>query len=241
MAAIPSADFAGVFERSNRAAQDLRAQVEKIIRSDIDESRTARSVLLQSIGSVLEDIASMKKTVEKIPASIGASLKAKAETGTDNQEIMGKLDGISSQLEEIIHGLKSFGEAYANDKEQQTPFVSQNIYSGSDAQMEKLLTDSLPGLEGLLRANAKAQSKELEGFSRELSELVRQNSTALIHEVKAGVRGELSRMSDDMLSKAEAKREGEFAGLRRMFRVIMIMSGASIALTVIVIIMMLLK
>ena len=28
---------------------------------------------------------------------------------------------------------------------------------------------SLPGLEGLLRANAKAQSKELEEFSREVS------------------------------------------------------------------------
>ena len=178
-AALPSADFAGVFERSSRASQELRAHIEKIIRSDIEENRAGRSVLMQSIGSVLEDIAALRRITEKLPAALDSALKSKPESQVSTQALEQKLDGITEMLNELIHGVKSFGEAYAADKEQQTPLVSQNIYSGNDAQLEQLLTGALPSLEGLLRANAKAQSKELEDFSREVSAQLEQNNIAL--------------------------------------------------------------
>ena len=154
ISAVPAADFSGALERYNRTSQDLRSQIEKIIRSDIDENRAGRSVLMQSISSVLEDISSVKRTLEKLPGNIDAAVKsAKPDTlSLDTKELEQKLDSISAMLNEIISGIKSFAEAYAEDKEQHTPLVSQNIYSGSDAQLEKLITASLPSLEGLVRA-----------------------------------------------------------------------------------------
>ena len=251
MSAIPSADFTGVFERSSKASQELRTHIEKIIRSDIEENRTARNVLLQSeamltqsISGILEDISALKRAAEKLPVSIDSALKAQAKTetaGKGNKEIMEKLEGISAQLEEIIHGLKSFGEAYASDREQQTPFVSQNIYSGSDAQLEKLLSDSLPGLEGLLRANAKAQSRELEEFSREMTALHEQNNKALIHEVSVKVGEEIARYGEEMQGRLNDERRGQFEQITKMLKIVMGISGGCVFLTVIALIMMLLK
>ena len=246
-AAIPSADFAGVFERSSRAAQDLRTQIEKIIRSDIDENRTARSVLLQSISSILEDISALKRTAEKLPANIESAVKAKTMQETEktgNQDIMGRLEGISAQVEEIIHGLKSFCEAYAHDREQQaqqTPFVSQHIYSGSDAQMEKLLTDSLPGLEGLLRANAKAQSKELEEFSREVAAQLTQNNSALIHEVSVKVSEELGHYGEDMMTRLKDECRSEVERMTKLLKIAVCLSGGCVVMTAVTLIMTLLK
>ena len=241
-AAIPSADFAGVFERSSRAAQELRTQVEKIIRADIDENRAGRSVLLQSVSSILEDVSALKRTVERLPANIDSALKAQAKTDTDdtdNQEIMGRLEGISGQLDEIIHGMKSFGEAYANDREQQ-PFV-QHIYSGSDAQMEKLLTDTLPGLEGLLRANAKAQSKELEEFSRELGALHEEGRKTLIHEVSEKVSEQIARYGEEMQRRLNDERRGHFEQITRMLKIVMGISGGCVVMAAIMLIITLLK
>ena len=238
MAAIPSADFAGVFERSSRASQELRAYIEKIIRSDIDENRAGRSVLMQSIGSMREDVISLKRTVEKLPASLYAK---PAEPDTSNQELMQKLDSIAAMLDELIHGVKSFGEAYASDREQQTPIVSQQIYSGSDAQLEKLITETLPSLEGLIRAGAKSQSRELDGFSREISALHEQNNIALIHEVKAGVSEELSAQNEAMFTRLHDVHGSEAEKFTKMLRLVMIMSGASVVLSVIMIVVMLLK
>ncbi len=114
MSAIPAADFSGALERSNRLAQDLRSSLEKVVRSGIDEDRAGRSVLMQSISSVLEDISALKRTAEKIPASVDSALKAKPDTQTiDIQGLEKKIYDITGMLEELIHGVKSFGEAYA--------------------------------------------------------------------------------------------------------------------------------
>ena len=241
LAAVPSADFAGSLERSNRLAQDLRSQIEKVIRSDIDENRAGRSVIMQSIGNILEDISAVKRTVEKLPANLEKSKPNPEALNINTKALEAKLDSITGLLDEIIHGMKSFGEAYAEDKEQHTPLVTQQIYSGSDSQLEKLLTESLPNLEGLLRANAKSQSKELEGFSQELSALHEQNNIALIHEVKEGVSEELSHYTENMLSKLNEAHESESAKLAKLFKILLIMSGTSIFLTVIMIVMMILK
>ena len=130
MSAIPAADFSGALERSNRLYQDLRTSLEKVVRSGIDEDRAGRSVLMQSISSVLEDISALKRTAEKIPAAVDSALKSKPENQTLNtQGLEKKLDTITKMLEELIDGVKSFGEAYAADKEQHTPLVAQHIFA----------------------------------------------------------------------------------------------------------------
>ena len=242
MSAIPAADFSGALERSNRLAQDLRSSLEKVVRSGIDEDRAGRSVLLQSISSVLEDISALKRTAEKIPAALDSALKSKPDTQTiDTQGLEKKLDGITKMLEELIHGVKSFGEAYAADREQHTPLVAQHIYSGNDAQLEQLVNSSLPGLEGLLRANAKAQSKELEEFSREVSEQLKQNNAALIHEVSVKVGEEVARYGAEMMSRLNDERKGQFERMTGRLKIVMWLAGGSVVMSVVMLVMMLVK
>ena len=242
MSAIPAADFSGALERSNRLAQDLRTSLEKVVRSGIDEDRAGRSVLMQSISSVLEDISALKRTAEKIPASVDSALKAKPDTQTiDTQGLEKKLDGITKMLDELIHGVKSFGEAYAADREQHTPLVAQHIYSGNDAQLEQLVNSSLPGLEGLLRANAKAQSKELEEFSREVSEQLKQNNAALIHEVSVKVGEEVARYGAEMMSRLNDERKGQFEQMAGRLKAVMWLAGGSFVMAAVMLVMMLVK
>ena len=242
MSAIPAADFSGALERSNRLAQDLRSSLEKVVRSGIDEDRAGRSVLLQSISSVLEDISALKRTAEKIPAALDSALKSKPDTQTiDTQGLEKKLDGITKMLDELIHGVKSFGEAYAADREQHTPLVAQHIYSGNDAQLEQLVNSSLPGLEGLLRANAKAQSKELEEFSREVSEQLKQNNAALIHEVSVKVGEEVARYGAEMMSRLNDERKGQFERMTGRLKIVMWLAGGSVVMSVVMLVMMLVK
>ena len=242
MSAIPAADFSGALERSNRLAQDLRSSLEKVVRSGIDEDRAGRSVLLQSISSVLEDISALKRTAEKIPAALDSALKSKPDTQTiDTQGLEKKLDGITKMLDELSHGVKSFGEAYAADREQHTPLVAQHIYSGNDAQLEQLVNSSLPGLEGLLRANAKAQSKELEEFSREVSEQLKQNNAALIHEVSVKVGEEVARYGAEMMSRLNDERKGQFERMTGRLKIVMWLAGGSVVMSVVMLVMMLVK
>ena len=242
MSAIPAADFSGALERSNRLAQDLRTSLEKVVRSGIDEDRAGRSVLLQSISSVLEDISALKRTAEKIPATLDSALKAKPDAQTiDTQGLEKKLDGITAMLEELIHGVKSFGEAYAADREQHTPLVAQHIYSGNDAQLEQLVNISLPGLEGLLRANAKAQSKELEEFSREVSEQLKQNNAALIHEVSVKVSEETGHYGGEMMTRLKEECRSEVERMTKMLKIAVCLSGGCVVMTAVMLIMTLLK
>ena len=242
MSAIPAADFSGALERSNRLYQDLRTSLEKVVRSGIDEDRAGRSVLMQSISSVLEDISALKRSAEKLPASIDSALKAKPDTQTiDTKGLEKKLDGITGMLEELIHGVKSFCEAYAADKEQHTPLVAQHIYSGNDAQLEQLVNTALPDLEGLLRANAKAQSKELEEFSREVSAQLTQNNAALIHEVSVKVGEEVARYGAEMMSRLNDERKGQFERMAKTLKIVMWLAGGSFVMAVIGIIMVLIR
>ena len=243
--AIPATDLSGILERSNRTSQDLRTNIEKAIRLGIDEERAGRSVILQSIGGVLEETAALRKSIDKLPALIDAALKAKPDStagNTNPRELTEKLDAISSRLEEVIHGIKSFGEAYAQQIENSALQTEhQPIYSGSEAILEKLVSASLPGLENLVRANAKYQMQELEALSQEISAMHEQNNIALVHELKQEVADEISRYGDEMSDKFNGEHNGKFNSMIKMFRLSLIMSGASLFLMIIVVIMTLLK
>ncbi|MBQ7154406.1 MAG: hypothetical protein IJR85_02485 [Synergistaceae bacterium] len=236
---MPSADFSGLFDRITRSSQDTQAHIKKSIRSEIEENRAGRSVIMQSLGNVLEDISALRRMMEKVPAPA----KAKAEQPVNYApDFSGKLNEISSRLEEIIHGLKSFGEAYAHSMEQKESDVQAvPVYSGNDARLEKLVTQSLPGLEGFVRANAKSQSQELEEFSREISTLHEQNNIALIHEVSRKVAEEIAHYGEDMLARLSEEREGQFGKIARTMKLAVMLSGAGAAVGVIALVIALFK
>ncbi len=122
--AIPANDFTGALERTNRMSQDLRAQIEKSIRSSIEDSRAGRSVMMQSIGTLLDEIVALKRSIEKIPSGIenaittAAAVKAKDDNDNNNNNMSRtsqEYERISELLSELITGLRSFTETYAKD------------------------------------------------------------------------------------------------------------------------------
>ena len=246
--AVVSPDISVIIERTNKSSQEIKSSIEKLLRSEIDDNRAGRSVILQTISSLLEEISSLKRSIEKIPSNINLESKSTSsstQSNNNSQELSQKLDNISSQLDELIHGIKSFFEAYAHDKEQleshQTPTQIQHIYSGSDADLDKIINTSFPSLENLLRANAKSQSNELEDLSQEISAQNEQNNLALTHEIKNEISNKINKLSEELIVKLNEEQKNQIKSIKKMFNLLLITSGASIITIITMIIALLLK
>ena len=192
-AAIPSGDFTGAIERTNRMTQDMRSGIEKAIRSGIDDSRAGRSMIIQSIGSVLEEVSSLRKMLGKVPEMLEESIRnsrpEEPKNDDDNasfrEEVMNELEEFSGRIDTLTQGIKAFFETYAEDREQSSTLPEDLVRSSVDA-------DALSGLEGLVRAEGKSRSRELEELSREISAMHEQGNIALVHEVREAVSEEVA-------------------------------------------------
>ncbi|MBQ7193513.1 MAG: hypothetical protein IJR98_03985 [Synergistaceae bacterium] len=190
--AIPSTDFAGALERTNRTSQELRASIERAVRSGIDDSRAGRSMIIQSIGTVLEEVAALRKSVEKFSETLESGLNnikiPEVKNDTVPKELMNEIDGISERIDTLTQGIKVFFETYAEHRESDS--------SGNSGTVQAFLdTEALSGLEGLVRAEGKAHSTELAEFSREISSMTEENNAVLLHEVREAVAAEISGIS----------------------------------------------
>lgn len=229
--AIPANDFSGALERISRTSQDLRTHIDKAVRSSIDENRAARSMMMQSLGNLLEEISALKRSVDRLPENIRQrtekteKAEKKTETPDNTQQ---KLDEITGLLTELIQGLQNFAEAKPHVNAEM-PESSQVIYE-SDRRLDKMMTTTLPALEGLVKAEGKAHTHELEEFSKEISALHEQNNIALLHEVKEAVKQELKAYGDEMLNQIDAERTRQTEQVNKMFRVVIIASGINIFL-----------
>ena len=239
-AAIPANDFSGALERINRTSQDMRIQIEKAIRLGIDDNKAARSVIMQSLGNLLEEIGTMKRGFDRMPDM----LKAQAETrkpDTNNDEITSqKLEEITGLLKELIEGIKNLSEIYTDNHQTEIASDISHVIAEDSPAMDKILA-TIPALEGLVKAEGKAHSHELEEFSREISALHEQNNIALIHEVKETAGQELKAYGEDLLIQLDSERERQINTASKMFRTVIILSGVNIFLMLIVLIVMLVK
>ncbi len=201
VSAIPSTDFAGALERTNRTSQELRTSIERAVRSGIDDSRAGRSMIIQSIGTVLEEVSALRKSIEKIekleklekiPELLENALNnikiPEAKNDTVPEALMSEIAGISERIDTLTQGIKVFFETYAEHRESDS--------SGNSGTVQAFLdTEALSGLEGLVRAEGKAHSTELAEFSREISSMTEENNAALLHEVREAVAAEISGIS----------------------------------------------
>ena len=234
---MPSAEIVSALERSSRASQDFRTQIEKAIHNDIDENRAGRSMMMQTLSGMLDEITAVRKAIAKIPASPKTELPAPREDYTE------KLEHISGLIDELIVGIKNFTETYTNTSSQKISDSTINapVFIENDTRLDKLVDTTLPGLEGLVRANAKSYSTELREFSREISTLHEENNSAMVHELTEAVRGELEAHAEELSARIEAEREKESAALSKRVKALMILSGASVFMSLLALITLLLK
>ncbi|MBQ6968813.1 MAG: hypothetical protein IJP85_00645 [Synergistaceae bacterium] len=203
VSAIPSTDFAGALERTNRTSQELRTSIERAVRSGIDDSRAGRSMIIQSIGTVLEEVSALRKSIEKIekleklekiPELLENALNnikiPEAKNDTVPEALMSEIAGISERIDTLTQGIKVFFETYAEHRENDSSDLS-------NAGIARPVFDAeaLSGLEGLVRAEGKTHSTELAEFSREISSMTEENNAVLLHEVREAVAAEISGIS----------------------------------------------
>ena len=154
---------------------------------------------------------------------------------------MQELARISELINDLITGITTFSQTYANDraqKETQTQnfevLNDSQILSENNSRLDKLINNSLPGIEGLVKAHEKTQSHELEEFSREISTLHEQNNLALIHEIKENLNKELIKTSEKILESLNEEREKQNAKNSLILKITMGLTGANLILIVIV-------
>lgn len=241
-------DVVNALDRTNMISQDLRNQIEKAVRSGIDEGRAGRSIIIQSVRTAVEEISSLRKILDRVPENLEAALKNNRPD--DNNIILQELARISELLNELIAGLTTFSQTYANDRakinsENESknfePLNDSQILNENNSRLDKLINSSLPGLEGLVKAHEKTQSHELEEFSREISMLHKQNNLALIHEIKEAVRQELSNSSEEISGKLGDEHGAQGAKISLMLKILVGVSGLSLVFSFITIFMMLFR
>ena len=239
-ASIPTGEFVNALERSNRAGNDLRTQIERSIRNSIDDSRAARSVMMQSIGTLSDEISALRKAITNMPDNLEVKLNNASQNQSENNydEIFAenntKLNEIAELISELIKGIQQFSETYAKESMKRES-VNVNVNHNPDTpeamhnnnMLDKLLNETLPSLEGLLRAQAKSQTNELHELSREINAMNEQNNVALLHEVHVAVEDEMQkRVSEDANEVQNAK-------MKKLLMINMCLSGASVFMSVI--------
>ena len=225
-AAIPSTDFSGAIERNNRASQDLRSEIVKALRSSADDSRAGRSIIMQSVGNVLEEISSMRKSLERLPEILHSSIQSQEKSLPDNQPVLNELNDISERIDTLTQGIKAFFETYAENHETLSANIPEILRPSVD-------TEALSRIEGLIKAEAKSQSTSLAELSREISAMIEENNAALIHDVREAVKDELSAISDTGHSSSESISKYS----PKLLKFIMFISAANIITIIINIIM----
>ena len=254
---IPTGEFMSAIERTSRAGNDMRTQIERSIRSSIDDSRAGRSVMMQSIGTLSDEISSLRKAITKLPDSIERiELKLQSVNKNENvnvntydemfaknqQEQKENLSEIKELLNELIKGLQQFSETYANANRKYDS-VNVNVTPNTDApdmihnngMLDKLLNETLPALEGLIKAQAKTQSKELHELSREINAMNEQNNTALIHEVREAIDEEMKN------NGAGDVNDGKNLNIKKLLMINLCVSGACVFMSVIMFMMLMFR
>ena len=244
-ASIPTGEFISALERTNRAGSDLKTQVERSIRSNIDDSRAGRSVMMQSIGTLSDEISSLRKAITNLPDNIDQKFKKYNLNQDKNQNVNEKqnydemfagtnekLKEITDLLNELIKGIQQFSETYAKGNRN---YESVNVNVNPDTQeamhnngmLDKLLNETIPALEGLLKAQSKSQTHELHELSREINAMNEQNNAALIHEVREAIEEETGKFG------ANDVHDGKNANIKKLLIINMCLSGACVFLSVI--------
>lgn len=232
-AAIPSVDFAGALERNNRTAQDLRSELVKTLRSSLDDSRAGRSIIMQSVGNVLEEISSLRKSLDRLPENLQSALrsvKPEEKITYDNEPVMTELEEISERIDTLTQGIKAFFETYAQNRENESSAIPEILRPSIDS-------DALSGLEGLIRAEGKSHSTALAELSREISAMVEENNTALIHEVREAAAEEFSGIIRGANDTPKSQSREKFS----LLKVTAILSSVSTLLLVINLIILLFR
>ncbi len=229
-----SDDFRDAVDRTNMISKDLQNQIEKSLRSNMEDNRAARTMIMQSMRNVFDEITALRKNLDRVPEAVDSAIKNFKPEENKNPEVLAELDKISNLVKELIDGLRNFSEVYARDKEERNPENLQaDTNEANSALLEKLLNTSLPGIEGLVKAHEKSQSHELEEFSKEISAIRKENDKTVIFKLKETFESELDEKSKEIISQFENELEERDKKFSLLLKITAGLSGVCVILSLI--------
>gem|GEM_PF-5700685 len=189
---------------------------------------------MQSIGNVLEEISSLRKSLDRLPEILqSASNKPQKNITYDNEPVMTELDEMSKRIDTLTQGIKAFFETYAQNHENE----SANANQIPEILRPSIDSEALAGIEGLIKAESKSHSTALSELSREISAMIEENNTALIHEVREAAQEEISGALGG--EHESSKSRGGYDS--KLLKLTALLSGSCAVLLVINIILLLLR
>ena len=232
-------DFINAIDKTNMISQDLRNQIERAIKSSIDEGRASRNLIVQLLKNSASEISQLRKILDGLPENLNETLK-KIPDENNSPEILNELAKISELLNELIQGIQNFSQVYAADHTRKTggdsdsdSILESQALNENNNLLNNLINNSLPGLEGLVKAHEKAQSHELKEFSKEIASLHDQNYLALVHEIKSAVIQEQEKNAEEIREALLESIEARYKKISLFLKITAGISAAALILSAI--------
>ena len=203
------------------AGRGLLERFDRMVREATEENRVGRQALLQPIGSIVEELSSLRGQLGNMADSLRAlrsqeeALQKVRDSVEQLREGWGRAEARQDALDREIAALGGRLETRAPNSSQPAP----------EGRLAQLVEASLPNWEGLLRAHNQAQTRELESLSKELSDLQTQGSATLLLKLQDAVEQEIAGRDAEWEMRLRAERAEVERRLRPLHRVLWVLAG----------------
>ncbi len=252
-----------VLENMSASFKNFQAQISKLsqISQNAQKSQTPQQVKEPQIpDNILNELDLIAKSTPKIIDELLASRRSLDNLSANIQNHLDKIIASHSKniSDKIANSKPDFHELHEFLRSQFTSISqkieSQQQISNANSQAQTQIPNDntnigeyIHGIEGVLRAHSMSQTRELETFSNEIHAANEQLSISAVNKLQKSLSENLTAKYDSLhekftsLSEISHANNSEIAELRKLAKIMIIISGTSIFFAIITFITLLFK
>ena len=214
----------------NEALSRIEAKFERLARDNAEETQAGRQVLLQPLGAVVEELSALRAQAGPL-AEAGKGLRGHDEALLKLQDAVNRL---REACQDVISRQAGLSKEFSALEEQMKPKAQApgpapaspgGALPGQEGKVAQLLQVALPNWEGVLKAHAQAQTRELDSLSQELGNLQRQTHATLLQSLQDMIAQELTERDAEWEDRLRTERAALERGLAPFRRVLWLLAG----------------
>lgn len=215
-----------------RIVEELSALLLPSLKKGIEESAVKASSLLPDL---------LEKELDKTLSSLNRVQGESERLYTLLQKCTHSAEGVAAELFPRFEDGVKVAEKHVNRMEALVlSLESQSETLNENRRLLLSFDNALPEWEGILKANARAQSRELSGFAAEVSELLRDAKVTLLHSLKEAIEENIAMRAIRFSQEAEAREKALEARFSRLEKVMYFCGFFSLALLTVLLVMFIL-
>ncbi len=205
------------------------------------------ALIAKSTPKIIEELLTTRRSLDNLSANIKTNLDKIIATQAKN--ISDKIANSKPDFHELHEFLRAQFTSIAQKIESQQQIANANSQAQTQTQIpnDNNLGEYIHGIEGVLRAHSMSQTRELETFSNEIYAANEQFSISTVNKLQKSLSENLAAKSDSLHEKFAALYEishannSEIAELRKLAKIMIIISGTSVFFAIITFITLLFK